>query len=64
MNKPSVCSECGLRPDFRGLQKHHIIFRSQGGKETQWLCGKCHSLKHGIVERDSKPRWSKKELEA
>ena len=59
--KPLVCEECGKPPDFRGLRKHHVIFRSQGGKngETIYLCGKCHSKAHNIREVDSKPMWGR-----
>lgn len=48
------CQECGGLPDWRGLAKHHIVFRSHGGGDEKenimWLCGKCHSKKHGIRE--------------
>ena len=49
------CEQCGSRGDFRGLSGHHIKHRSQGGEDTpenlQILCGKCHSLEHGILEK-------------
>jgi len=49
--KDGKCMKCHEFPDFRGLQKHHIIPRSQGGKDTKgniiWLCGKCHFGKNG-----------------
>ena len=39
------CQECGELPDWRGLIKHHKIFRSQGGGDTKvniiWVCGPC-----------------------
>ncbi len=45
--KDGKCTRCGEYPDFRGLQKHHKVARSQGGKDTkknlEWLCGKCHN---------------------
>ncbi len=48
------CQKCGNAPDFRGLAKHHLTFRSHGGKDTEdnliWVCGKCHSEYHGINE--------------
>ena len=48
------CQDCGNLPDFRGLQKHHKIFRSKCGNNNPdnliWLCGKCHSKAHGIKE--------------
>jgi 5-methylcytosine-specific restriction endonuclease McrA len=48
------CQNCGNLPDFRGLAKHHLIFRSHGGKDTGdnliWVCGRCHSRFHGIIE--------------
>lgn len=28
------CQSCGELPDFRGLAKHHKIFRSHGGSDT------------------------------
>jgi len=49
-----ICEYCNQKPDFRGLHPHEEIFRSHGGKlslkNTKASCGKCHSLKHGIVE--------------
>lgn len=49
------CQKCGCTPDFRGLAKHHLTFRSHGGKDTEdnliWVCGKCHSEYHGIIEK-------------
>jgi len=49
------CQNCGKSPDFRGLAKHHKTFRSHGGKDTldniEWLCGRCHSLRHYIHEK-------------
>lgn len=48
------CQECHELPDFRGLAKHHKVFRSHGGKDNKdnliWLCGICHSKEHGIKE--------------
>ena len=48
------CENCHQLPDWRGLAKHHKIFRSHNGGDDrsniEWLCGKCHSLKHGIKE--------------
>jgi 5-methylcytosine-specific restriction endonuclease McrA len=47
-----TCSVCGNLPDFRGLQVHHKIFRSKGGKNNinnlELICGDCHDKKHGI----------------
>ena len=49
------CQECHQLPDFRGLQKHHKIFRSHNGNDSKeniiFLCGKCHSKFHGIIEK-------------
>jgi 5-methylcytosine-specific restriction endonuclease McrA len=50
-----LCERCKQSPDWRGLAKHEIIFRSQGGNpldktNTVLLCGKCHSAMHGIYE--------------
>jgi 5-methylcytosine-specific restriction endonuclease McrA len=48
------CQKCGCSPDFRGLAKHHLTFRSHGGKDREdnliWVCGKCHAEYHGIHE--------------
>ena len=50
-----LCELCHQPPDFRGLQKHEIIFRSHGGNSLDrdnvlLLCAKCHSMKHGVRE--------------
>lgn len=42
------CMLCGRLPDFRGLSKHEIVFRSHGGSPTDRsnciiLCQPCHS---------------------
>jgi 5-methylcytosine-specific restriction endonuclease McrA len=48
------CQKCHTFGDWRGLVKHHKVFRSQGGEHTkentEWLCGVCHSAAHGIKE--------------
>jgi hypothetical protein len=48
------CELCKQLPDWRGLAKHHKLFRSHNGSDNksniEWLCGKCHSLRHGIKE--------------
>jgi hypothetical protein len=51
-----LCMKCGQLPDWRGLSKHELIFRSRGGNpldedNTILICGKCHSEYHGIKER-------------
>lgn len=50
-----LCQECGRSPDWRGLSKHEVVFRSHGGdpldkKNVKLLCGECHSKAHGIKE--------------
>lgn len=50
-----LCMDCGNPPDWRGLSKHEIVFRSQGGNPLEesnciLICGKCHSKRHGIIE--------------
>lgn len=50
-----VCALCGKAPDFRGLAKHEVVHRSQGGSaidpnNTILICGRCHSKEHGIKE--------------
>jgi 5-methylcytosine-specific restriction endonuclease McrA len=48
------CQECGNLPDWRGLSKHHKLFRSKGGTDKLdnliWVCFRCHSLLHHIKE--------------
>lgn len=52
------CKVCGQPPrDFRGLKGHHIIKKSQGGKDTKEncliTCGACHSITgHDLRESD------------
>jgi 5-methylcytosine-specific restriction endonuclease McrA len=51
-----ACMECGKWPTvfpFR-LDKHEIVFRSQGGSPIDYnncvmLCRKCHNRRHGII---------------
>lgn len=49
------CQLCGERPDFRGLQLHHLEKLSQGGETVEpnlvIICGKCHDLQHHIVDK-------------
>ena len=50
-----LCEICKKQPDWRGLSKHEIKSRAQGGDPTdpsncQLLCGKCHSARGGIKE--------------
>jgi 5-methylcytosine-specific restriction endonuclease McrA len=51
----SKCQKCHNLPDFRGLVKHHKVFRSRGGEHTKeniiWCCCKCHNKFHGIIEK-------------
>jgi len=49
-----LCEDCGQFPDWRGLSKHEVVFRSHGGSATDpanclMLCGICHDKRHGIV---------------
>lgn len=58
------CARCGGTEDWRGWQKHEIIFRSQGGdpldiNNCELLCGKCGSKAHNIREVDSESQWTK-----
>lgn len=51
-----LCELCHRAPDWRGLSKHEIKFRSQGGNPLDednclMLCGVCHSKEHHIKER-------------
>jgi len=50
-----LCEACGKRPDWRGLVKHELVHRSQGGDpldpdNCQMRCGSCHSAVHGVKE--------------
>ncbi len=54
-----LCECCHCPPDWRGLSKHEIIFRSHGGdpldeNNVLLLCGRCHSEKHHIKEHGGK----------
>lgn len=59
----SECHQCSKAPDWRGLQRHHIKHRSQGGTDEPGnlvlLCGHCHDAAHGIRDIESQPMWSK-----
>jgi hypothetical protein len=49
------CMRCGRLPDWRGLSKHELIFRSRGGNpldenNTILICAACHAELHGIHE--------------
>ncbi len=50
-----LCEKCKHPPDFRNLQKHHIIKRSHCGSDDRsniiWLCGICPSAEHHVVEQ-------------
>ena len=45
------CMNCGKMPDFRGLQRHELKYRSQGGKidetNTVLWCASCHAGEKG-----------------
>lgn len=51
-----MCEICHKPPDWRGLSKHEIVFRSHGGDYTDesnclMVCGFCHSsVCHNIKE--------------
>ena len=51
---PVLCDKCGLKPDFRGLQRHHSKFKSLGGTDEReniiWVCSRCHSELHHLKE--------------
>ncbi len=50
------CEKCRKLPDFRGLDKHEIVRRSQGGdpldpKNCLMLCRPCHNFEtFGVKE--------------
>lgn len=59
------CELCGKRPDFRGLRPHHTgigASRKPLSLDDKMACGKCHSGKHLILEVESAPMWSNKEV--
>lgn len=52
------CEVCCGTGDWRGMHIHHIDPKGMGGSKRAdnlsnlvYLCAKCHSLKHRIVER-------------
>ena len=42
--RQDICFEC---ESTEGLEQHHIVPRSYGGKKTIPLCYRCHSKAHG-----------------
>jgi 5-methylcytosine-specific restriction endonuclease McrA len=46
-----VCEACGKRFPMELLELHHIVSRSDGGRDVdenlKLLCGKCHEVRHG-----------------
>ncbi len=65
------CKRCGTSvPDFRGWQLVHVKPLSLGGKDElsnyEVDCARCHFTDpelHNLVEVDSKPMWSRREVE-
>lgn len=53
------CADCkATEPDWRGWVKHEVVFRSSCGSPLEEencvvLCGRCHSKRHGIIEKES-----------
>lgn len=49
-----LCAHCGQRPDWRGLQMHHKVHLSRGGKTSvencELWCAPCHMNSHGLRE--------------
>ena len=52
-----LCEKCKELPDWRGLSLSHTKPKGMGGttyqysiNEVQYLCFKCHNLRHGIKE--------------
>lgn len=52
------CERCKELPDFRGLMIHHKELRKMGGSQRIYedtdlevLCGVCHDLEHGIIDK-------------
>ena len=40
---------CGLcEREVSGVSKHHLIPKSEGGRETVALCGACHKTLHSF----------------
>ena len=44
IDKPSICSRCGLEPRKRDLHAHHEDYAKP--LEVIWLCAMCHSDTH------------------
>ena len=50
-----LCADCHGVCDWRGFEKHEVIYRSRGGDATnesncRLVCAKCHSAHHLIYE--------------
>lgn len=49
-----LCQNCQRQPDYRGLQLHHLLFKSRGGVTSDsncvLICARCHSKYHNIKE--------------
>ena len=66
------CMKCGKLPDFRGLQKHHLAHRAQGGNNSllnvEMWCGLCHDTEHNTAKktgpRDRTHDWEKQGMSA
>ena len=60
------CMKCGKLPDFRGLSRHHLEHRSQGGGNAAdnviLICGTCHDAEHSTKKAGPRNRlhdWEK-----
>ncbi len=56
IKQKGLCADCGGQPDWRGWQKHEIVFRSQGGspideKNCILICYPCGAKRHNIREK-------------
>jgi 5-methylcytosine-specific restriction endonuclease McrA len=49
--REGVCEECKQSFPLEALELHHIVPRSEGGRDVdgnlRLLCGRCHEGRHG-----------------
>ncbi len=49
MGKQQAVYQCGLcKRDVRQVSKHHLIPKSEGGREVIELCAACHKTLHSF----------------
>jgi 5-methylcytosine-specific restriction endonuclease McrA len=49
--RKGVCEDCGRMLTLEALELHHVVPRSEGGRDVdgnlRLLCGGCHGGRHG-----------------